>query len=63
MGGLEQFELNTFLAAQKCALFQRALELNEKCNIPLVLTSISLVAKIHKSLIDSSETPVFFTVL
>jgi hypothetical protein len=62
MGGLGLFELDSFLAAQRCSWIQRSLDLDEKWKLTLYFNSYGNIPTIRKSLVNPHENPVLYGV-
>jgi hypothetical protein len=63
MGGLGLFELDSFLAAQRCSWIQRSLDLDEKWKLTLYFNSYGNIPNIRKSLVNLHENPVLYGVV
>jgi hypothetical protein len=63
MGGLGLFELDPFLAAQKCSWIQRAVDLNDKWKISLYLKSFGNIINIRTCFMDPSAEPTLFGIV
>ena len=63
MGGLGLFELDAFLAAQKCSWIQRAVDLNDRWKLILHFKSNGNITNIRRSFIDQAALPTLFGIV
>jgi hypothetical protein len=63
MGGLGLFELDAFLAAQKCSWIHRAVDLNDRWKLILHFKSNGNITNIRSSFIDQSALPTLFGIV